>query len=159
MRVARRTIRELIVLAVLLGLLAAAHAAVGAEFIGKVTAVIDADTIRVANAEKTEKVRLRWIDAPEMDQPYGPQAREIASDLLLGRVVVVRGASRSYDRLVGVVWIGELNVNRELVILGAAWADPRYATKEISALEAEARKRKLGLWSDPVPPWVWRKKK
>jgi len=49
----------------------------------------------------------------------------------------------------------------ELLKMGLAWHDPRYAPKrdDYAKAEADARKAKRGLWSDenPTPPWEWRK--
>ena len=55
----------------------------------------------------------------------------------------------------------EMDIGLELIKMGLAWHDPRYApkAKEYAEAEAEARKEKRGLWSDdkPVAPWDWRK--
>ena len=48
-----------------------------ADITGQVVAVIDGDTIKVLDAEKTEyKVRLTGIDAPERGQPYSNASRK-----------------------------------------------------------------------------------
>jgi hypothetical protein len=42
-----------------------------------------------------------------------------------------------------------------------AWHFVRYAPhdRELARLEAEARKARVGLWSEPnpIPPWEWRR--
>jgi len=46
-----------------------------------------------------------------------------------------------------------------LVKAGLAWHYKKYSTNIIySALEQEARKQRIGLWSEPNPiaPWEWR---
>ena len=54
------------------------------------------------------------------------------------------------------------NLNQEIVCAGLAWWYQQYAKhgRVVAALEAEARRAKRGLWSDPqpVPPWEWRKR-
>jgi len=71
-----------------------------------------------------------------------------------------------YDRMIGIVYRNDLNVNVELVKRGHAWAYRQYMRKQDSALcinEAGARTAKRGLWALPkderVAPWEWRRKK
>jgi hypothetical protein len=70
-----------------------------------------------------------------------------------------------YERMIGIVFLGDLNVNLELVKRGHAWAYRQYMRTEDSALcinEAAARTAKKGLWASrerPVAPWEWRRKK
>ncbi len=62
-------------LLVLVGPLAAA------EYIGKVIAVSDGDTLTILTAEKQQvKVRLGEIDTPESGQPYGARAKQALSE-------------------------------------------------------------------------------
>ena len=61
-------------------------------------------------------------------------------------------------RILGNVYVGEVNVNRELVVAGLAWRY-RYARRpDFDKLETEARAAKRGLWSDPhaIDPWQFR---
>src|SRR5687768_6482077 len=55
---------------------------------GKVTEVIDGDTIVVADdQQKTYIIRLAGIDAPEINQDYGKKARKFLSDLVFEKNV------------------------------------------------------------------------
>ena len=69
-----------------------------------------------------------------------------------------------YKRLVSVVWLGNRNINQEMVAEGYAWAYRKHLNRaygsEFIKLEEQARARKLGLWqqSNPEPPWEFRKK-
>ena len=58
-------------------------------FTGTVVAVLDGDTLSVVRGDSTELVCLYGIDCPELDQPYGKQARRFTSDLTLRRLVTV----------------------------------------------------------------------
>ena len=50
---------------------------------GKVIKVIDGDTIYVRDYDnKTHKIRLAGIDAPEMSQPYGKESRSHLLELI-----------------------------------------------------------------------------
>ena len=65
-----------------------------------------------------------------------------------------------HGRLLGTLWIGERNLNRELVAEGQAWVFGGFAPDE-DLVEAEqaARAARRGLWSGtepPVPPRDWR---
>ena len=104
----------------------------------RAVAVIDGDTF--VGSKDARVVRLWGVDAPELDQPKGD----------------------SWGRLVAIARRGkEIDIGLELIKMGLAWHDPRYApkAKEYAEAEAEARKAKRGLWSDdkPVSPWDWRK--
>ena len=67
-----------------------------------------------------------------------------------------------YGRIVGFVFVGDKNLNKELLSAGLAWHYKQYSRDpELAKLEFEARSAKRGLWaeSDPMPPWEWRRMK
>ena len=67
-----------------------------------------------------------------------------------------------YGRIVGFVFIGGKNLNKELLSVGLAWHYKQYSRDPaLAKLEFRARSEKLGLWADPdpVPPWEWRRQK
>src|SRR5215472_3572705 len=83
----------LIVLALSLALAPAAFA-----FDAVVRNCHDGDTCTLANGLR---VRVHAIDAPELDQPYGDQARAVINQLVAGHHVdVLPTGERSYDRIV-----------------------------------------------------------
>jgi endonuclease YncB( thermonuclease family) len=64
-------------------------------------------------------------------------------------------------RTLGFVFVGDVNVNKELLKQGLAWHYKQYnKDAELAALEQEARKKKIELWShpNPVAPWDFRRK-
>jgi endonuclease YncB( thermonuclease family) len=129
----------------------------------RVVTVTDGDSISVAvDGKDALKVRLFGIDTPEHDQPYAREARQALVRLVSGRGVRLEthGSDR-FGRLLARVFRDELDVNAELVRLGAAWVYRKYSDDEaLLALEREARAEKRGLWALPaserVPPWEWR---
>lgn len=144
---------------------------------GTVVKVSDGDTIGVEEAKGTKlKIRLYGIDAPETEkkskktghisklgQPYGEEAFRTLEKLIHRRRVKVDIIDRDrYHRFVGIIWLGDNNINREMVAEGYAWAYRRYLdapyASEFIELEAQARKRRLGLWHQdhPQPPWEFR---
>src|SRR4051812_32710259 len=65
-------------------------------------------------------------------------------------------------RLVAYLWIGDLNVNEELMKRGMGWYDSENGIEPfLYQLETEARAANRGLWASPaekrVAPWVLRK--
>lgn len=135
-----------------------------AEYSGKVVGVSDGDTLTILTAEKQQvKVRLGEIDTPESGQPYGERAKQALSALAFGKAarVVVQDTDR-YGRIVGRVYVGETDVNAELVKQGAAWVYRQYVKDQsLYQLEEQAKRAKRGLWalpeSDRCAPWDWRR--
>ncbi len=129
---------------------------------GRVVGISDGDSLTLLVGQEPVRVRLAQIDAPELGQPYGRNAKRALSALAFekrARVEVVD--VDSYERAVGEVFVGAVHVNRELVREGHAWAYTRYArSTEIIELEDAARAAKRGLWALPESqreaPWIWR---
>lgn len=132
------------------------------NFEGKVVAIKDGDTFKVMYEGKEKTIRLEHIDCPEKSQPFGNNAKQLASDLCFGKMVKVvsNGKMDRYQRLIAEIYVGDINVNKELVENGLAWHFVNYSKDNSYAkLEIQARKNKAGLWSDvhAIAPWDWRK--
>lgn len=150
----------------LIVLLASGQALSGTEFSGKVTKVIDGDSLVVTSKKKKIEIRLYGIDSPEYDQPYSKEAKKYVKSRLSGRRVNVEGLYHDdYGRLVSLVFVSKKSINQELVENGLAWVYKRYCRKKIckswKKYESYARKKGLNLWADksPVPPWQWKRRK
>lgn len=153
-----------------IALLLAAAGPAHADFSGKVIAVLDGDTIDVLVNQRPVRVRLAQIDAPEKRQPWGSKSKEALSTLVFGKTVTVVGADTDrYGRTLGTVYVegsfpgvvdaGYVNANAYMVQAGMAWAYRQYLlSRALLDTEAQARKKKRGLWADPSPvaPWEWR---
>ena len=133
---------------------------------GKVVHVADGDTITVERDGKKVKVRLYGIDTPEKSQWYGQNAKTFTSAQVMGKTVDVQEIDVDhYGRVVGIVSVGNLALNRHLVEYGYAWVYRQYCKKpfcsEWTKAEAVARKAKRGLWknSEAIPPWQYRRSK
>ena len=145
---------------------------------GVVTKVSDGDTIQVTDSLGTKvKVRFYGMDAPETEksnkktgkvskpgQPYGEEAFHALQQKVNRQKVKldVMDIDR-YGRTVSIVWLGNRNINREMVADGWAWEyrsylDRAHASEYITA-EDQARKAEKGLWqqNNPQPPWEFRK--
>jgi micrococcal nuclease len=138
------------------------------EFEAEVVAVMDGDTVKVLTSDKREiKIRLEHIDAPEKKQPFGQVCKSMLSDMVFGKTVYIRSQSRPdrYGRMIAEVFMCEASkeaVNMAMVRQGCAWHYKAFS-KDSTYAEAEriASESRAGLWKDnePVPPWLWRKKK
>lgn len=133
-----------------------------AELSGKVISVKDGDTIDIFYNNKKLTIRLAHIDCPEKKQPYGQAAKQFVSDKCFGQIVTIRH-NNEYDRrkrLIGEVILSDNeNLNKLLVKAGLAWHFKKYSTdNSYAVLEQEARKHRIGIWSEPNPvaPWEWR---
>jgi len=138
-------------------------AASGQTLSGTVVAVQDGDTLTVQNESFLYKVRLSDVDAPEMGQVFGRQARDFTKRMALGRHVWVKVAMIDrHDRRVGEVIVEDGRVlNEELVHAGLAWyyrVSP-HRNERLQRLEQDAFTHKLGLWveKEPLPPWEFRR--
>ena len=153
----------------LLALLALAAHDFGQSVIrGRCVGISDGDTIRVlAVDQQLLRVRVAWIDAPELGQAFGRRAKQLMSALVFGKDVELHPhAIDRYGRTVAMVFVDGRDVGLELIKQGLAWVYEYYlpeASPEIqaqySAAETAARVSRLGLWVDtnPVPPWEYRK--
>ena len=128
---------------------------------GKVVRVVDGDTIIVLlNGNKQERIRLLNIDAPEKGQDYSAKSTQFLSDLIAGKTVRVEYKSRDqYKRILGTVFIDDINVNEEIVKNGLAWNYYYSKDKRLISLQEEAQKNKLNIFSmkNPINPYHWRK--
>lgn len=132
---------------------------------GRVVKIVDGDTIDVQLQSGPIRIRFHGVDAPERSQHHGKAATAALSALIMGKDVQIEPFDQDrYERLVGIVYLGDLNVNAELVRNGHAWAMRRYMRKADAALcslESEARLDHRGLWAsaDAIAPWIYRQRK
>ena len=136
------------------------------EFNGKVSKVVDGDTIWVNSANGTVKIRLSYIDAPELKQNFGLKSKEYLASMVLHKNVEIYSYRRDkYKRVIGEVYIHNNNesifINAKLLKSGHAWVYKRYRDNPyLMNLENFARMRKNGIWNleNPIEPWKYRKK-
>jgi endonuclease YncB( thermonuclease family) len=136
-----------------------------AEFTGPVVSVLDGDTIEVLHNQRHERIRFSGIDCPEKGQAYGKRAKQAASELVYGTEVTLQSYGRDkYGRTIADVILPDgMNLNQELLKQGWCWWYRKYAPGDtvLEELERDARVGQKGLWADPqpVPPWVWRRRR
>ena len=134
------------------------------ELKGRIIEVYDGDTAKLLTPEENKKYTIRFygIDAPEAAQEGGIDSRDALRDKILGQEVTVLVVNTDpYGRAVGKVMLGDRLINQEMVAEGRAWYYKDYARGEtaLAEAEAEARRKRFGIWSgsSPQPPWEWRK--
>ena len=151
-------------LLILLGLLPGLQAAT-TTLSGTVSSVYDGDTLTLKDAMGTDhKIRFEHIDAPEVSpsQFYGITSRNALSGRLPVGLVVevdVQPKKDKYGRNLGVVYLGQTNINLEMVAKGHAWHYKAYSSvQQYGTAETQARQAKIGLWAqaNPIPPWTFR---
>ena len=119
----------------------------------KVTRVIDGDTFET---ESGEKVRLIGINAPEMSDFYGLEAKKYLTDLIRDKLVDLQSDNISndrdrYQRLLRYVIIDGIDVNRKMVSDGFAFAYLKYKFSKSDMYEnaqIRAREMNLGIWGN-----------
>jgi micrococcal nuclease len=129
-----------------------------AAYAHQVVSVADGDSMTLQVGRNRIKLRLADIDAPEIRQAFGPQARQSLHQLCAGTDVQYdTRATDRFSRSVAAVRCNGIDAGRAQVERGMAWASAR-STRELKALEAIARNNRTGLWSapNPVPPWRFR---
>lgn len=146
-----------------------AQAQKNSSYQGKVTAVADGDTIRVAdNKGHTHKIRLAHIDAPEKNQAHGQAARQALYGWIMGKTVtIIVHDVDQYQREVAKIEFNGEDINLKLVQNGHAWHYRSIAARNQSkaafaiyeSAEKQAKSQRLGLWQqkNPQEPWAFRR--
>jgi endonuclease YncB( thermonuclease family) len=127
--------------------------------------IVDGDTIWIGET----KIRLHGIDTPEMKQeckdangnPWmaGKDATEYLKSLTDGKEVTCSSHGNDrYGRMIGSCEVGEMDINREMVVAGLARAYRKYSKRYLYE-EHRAMKNKAGMWGGECEaPWEWRRK-
>lgn len=146
--------------------------------------VVDGDTVIVREGDSRLRVRLAYIDAPEIKQPYGKEAKEYLEMLVadacgpedrcldrrpFAAKLFVEGKDQ-YNRVVGRLWTEKRGaLDLAMLSAGFAWVYEKYAkppkisqafSQGLRRRQEEARTQKVGLWSvsEHEPPWEWRRR-
>ena len=105
------------------------------KFSAKVIGISDGDTFKVLYKKQIVKIRLNHIDAPEKSQNFGKKAKEYASNLCFGKNVKITWKKKDrYQRILGEVFLNEININQEMVKAGYAWHFKQYSKDPIGKI-------------------------
>mgnify|MGYP000785248733 FL=1 len=94
------------------------------------------------------------IDAPELKQRYGKEAKKYLENLILGKKVELKVLYEDrYKRKIARVYYDDKEINLEMLRSGNAWFYEYHAKKEKEYRRAyeKARREKIGLWRDKNP--------
>lgn len=135
--------------------------AVAAPHLWRVVGVQDGDTLTCLDeANQQQRVRLAGVDAPEIGQAYGKEAREALAGLVFGKTIEVYDQGRDdAGRWLARVVVDGSDVGPRMVASGAAWYDASTSGDQtLAALQGQAQSQSLGLWAaaSPTPPWTYR---
>ena len=118
--------------------------------------VIDGDSleVRFVDGGPPFEHRLHGIDAPEYDQAFGDMARTTLQRLTANRTfrLFTVVSSDRYCRLVGILYSQRHcdSINHQMVEAGMAYAYAPFGSLDgILACQERARKKKLGIWTQP----------
>jgi len=127
---------------------------VGVGFSAVVTSVYDGDTvhIKVDGTGEMVTVRLEGINAPELSESFGPEARNAARVMLFDKRVQLKGTDVDiYHRLVARITVAGTDSSLELVKAGLACHFKRYSSEAaLAAAEVDARAHNRGFWAPGV---------
>lgn len=176
----RRTPLRVALILALLGAMTILPTAEGADrfLTGQVEMIEDGDTIQLRLDERSlAPVQLAYIDAPDYDRRSGKrqdlheEARAYLSDLInKKRVIVESKGLDQFNRIIGVVFLGEMNVNLEMLLRGMAEIyypirrSPSEVDKKLYAsfelAENIAKEEKRGVWAlaDYISPYQFRRR-
>jgi endonuclease YncB( thermonuclease family) len=132
-----------------------------------VTRVADGDSLVVSFGDgRRGDVRLHGIDAPELAQAGGPEARDHLRRLALGRRVELQlQGVDPYGRHLAVAIAEPGDLGLLQIESGHAWHNVRYAREQeasrrerYAGAERAARVARRGLWAAaaPVAPWDYK---
>jgi micrococcal nuclease len=148
-------------LCLLSGLSVIAAAPSNGNLTGKVTAVIDGNTLEISGDNQTHKVLLAGIDCPELGQDYGEKAKQFLEKIILGKDVTAHltDKDRKGNSLAIVLINGKVDARIELLKEGLAWTSEKDPQEDLESYRMMAQRKGRGLWKqeDPIPPWTYRR--
>ena len=97
-----------------------------------VASAIDGDTIIINNY----KIRLNGVSAPELNEEGGNEAKQAMQKILENKTIKCSLSGRkSYERYIGVCWIGAVDIGALIILQGFARDCFRYSGGRYRALE------------------------
>lgn len=136
--------------------------------------VIDGDTIIVKSKGNKLKIRIAYIDAPELKQksldgvPVGEMAKHFLNNEIINKKVKIKLVEKDFfGRWVGLIYLDEKIINIELVKKGFAiiYPEAKFVSKkhisEILQAYYLAKLRGVGIWKTTgiLNPKFFRKKR
>lgn len=142
-----------------LALLAASAPVWGGDAMtAKVRAVTDGDTLVIARNGGVRVVDLVGIDAPELSQDFGIEARDAIRQWTKGKKVSVELLGAEGSATAARITVDGKDLAASLVSAGLAWATKDANGEALKAAQEKARAASEGLWAkaNPTAPWDYR---
>ncbi len=126
---------------------------------GKVTWIYDGDTVKIKTDNSNKKIRLAFIDAPEMGyndskgQPFAKKSKYFLFHLIHNKQVTLSCYGKdTYGRSLCEIYLDHKSINLLMIQSGMAeiYKGKKGNTKDLSfyyRTELEAQKTKTGIWS------------
>lgn len=120
----------------------------------KVIRVIDGDTFVI---EGGEKVRMIGINAPEVTDIFGEEAKQHLTDLISGKIVELKSDATSkdrdrYSRLLRYAFLNGVDINKKMLEDGYAFAYLKYRFNKIEDYKHAQNSGQTtlsGIWKKP----------
>lgn len=138
------------------------------RFHAKVVSVSDGDSVRVVDEYgQKHKIRLSYIDAPELNQAGGHESRQTLYHLVYRENVLVEVFDIDrYKRKVAKISIDGEDINLKQIQTGQAWHYQSIAKKQqnpsdyrlYQQAQQNSQNARLGLWKNrkAIAPWQFR---
>ena len=140
-----------------LGLVLGLPCEASSRFEALVVHISSGDTFTLHHDGLRTPCRLAAVDAPELDQPYGANAKKALGTLVFNRRVLVEVIDQE-SMLVRLALDG-FQVHEVLLNRGLAWVAPAQdRNSRLLLLQSHSRDARRGLWRSDVyvAPWRWR---
>ena len=93
-------------------------------------------------------IKMADIEAPELEQPFGPEAKKWLKSTIYNQKIMVKVRGSENDYVLGELYYQKKNLNREMIRQGLAWTDRKNGDSMYQRLERDANSNGTGLWSD-----------
>lgn len=121
---------------------------------GRVISISGTNTLKVLDAQQREhKIRLAYIETPELAQPFGDEAQSALAALVLNREISAHPRGNAADGALPaeVITFNGKNVNVELLSRGLAWHEyfDRQSAADRQRYQAallDAQRERRGMW-------------
>lgn len=117
-----------------------------------VTSVIDGDTFTISNKQT---IRLFNVDAPELTNCYGPEAKKALEKKILGKKVLIKKPRTDFfKRVQGYVYVDNEFVNEYMALNGFIFdhGDGSPESDIIKNASNFAKEQKVGIFSEVCTP-------
>ena len=116
------------------------------KFSASIISCHDGDTCNADVKGRTVKIRLAGIDAPEIEQSEGLEAKKFLESKILKKTVEFDCKGKSYDRIVCFISLDGLDINEEMVRSGFAFDYQKFSGGKYKTLMETAQRKKIGIW-------------